>query len=108
MAIPHNVFKWKLRRLIDPLLNRLIRADVYMVVEPWATESDAVNIKKHLKIKIRITTNHKGIRNSIVHFMSFHTYITGKGTNHPHPGNKVIVTCYHVDSKIEKRIKEEI
>ncbi len=61
-------------------------------------------------ISARLTTSPIGLRNQIVHFGSFGTFISDRGCRFPHPSNQVVVTFFHLvpnDPKL-KFIKESV
>ena len=88
----------KILKLKDIFLNIAIKRDVYYIVETasWSIRHDGISLTKHIK-NSTVTTDARGIRNSIVHFGSLNTFISDVGIKSIHKSNQVIVTCFHID-----------
>jgi len=87
--------------------NKIKHRDVYYLVEcaNWSIDHDGRSITANLRdISSIVTTTHRGIRNSIVHFGSINTFLANGRLNLPHKSNKIVVTWFHV-SPSDKRVE---
>lgn len=92
------MFKYKLLKIKDLVGNLLSRKQVHYVVETaaWSIRHDGQCLTA-LMDNARITTEFRGLRNTIIHFGSLNTFITENGIRNIHPSNQVIVTCFHIN-----------
>ena len=101
--------KARTRTALDLCLNRVTRADVHYVVEnaAWSIRHDGTMITQSLpSLKGRITVHPNGLKNTLIHFGSIHTWLRrGQAPRTIDPSNKVIVTWFHVeegDPRVER------
>jgi len=99
--------------LSEVLKNRLMTGQhVFYVTESadWVIKDIGNDLMKHLNPDFRITPYHYGIRNSIVHYGSISTFLTGTRIKLPHKSNRIVVTWFHItpDDKRLAYIKEAL
>lgn len=89
------------KHLLDLIFNIITNHKLIYIVEDggWSIMQDGLAITSSLKEKLegRISLNHLGSRNKIIHFGSINTFYNKNGIKNVHPSNKVIVTWFHIE-----------
>ena len=74
---------------------------IFLVTESsgWVVNEISKNLNFALNKKFntlaKVTKSPLFIKNSIIHFNSFNTFVTKKGVTKIDPSNKIVVTCFH-------------
>ena len=93
-----------IKRIVEVLVYSVrnffsFRTKVFYIVENanWVIKHDGISIAENLKqTKSKITITSRGIRNSLIHFGSIHTFLNSRWAQKVHKSNKVIVTWFHI------------
>lgn len=99
--------KQRVRTIRNSIRNRIDENDLYYVVEGanWSVDHDGRSITTNLRdISSTVTATFRGVRNSIIHFGSINTFMTGGKLRLPHKSNRIIVTWFHIspgDRRVE-------
>tara|TARA_B100000795_G_C22737390_1_gene413871 strand:- start:127 stop:1146 length:1020 start_codon:yes stop_codon:yes gene_type:complete len=96
-----------IKLLLSLLSNFFSTSKLFYIVDSaaWSIRHDGIMITSNItKIKASITLTHVGLRNSIVHYGSIGSFISGKKIKLAHSSNRIIVTWFHVEVN-DSRIK---
>jgi glycosyltransferase involved in cell wall biosynthesis len=97
-----QLYKQRVKKSINLVWNRISPKNVYYIIEGgnWSIDHDGRSITNSLQgVTSTVTTTCRGIRKSIIHFGSIHTFWAKGRLTIPHESNKVVVTWFHVSPK---------
>jgi len=88
-----------IKTALSAVVNRVSVKLLYYIIEGgnWSVDHDGYSITRSMRnVSSVVTRTCSGIRNSIVHFGSIHTFWPSGWARPPHKSNKTIVTWFHI------------